>query len=316
MKLLISLGCLLTIIYLEGCGDGMIKNKSTEQASVVTDTPKVKPKESVPNFTSNLIIHDDKDLIGYWVGMFKPDTLMDGVYTGEYTAWDFENKINISIDEINGDSVMGHSVVAGNNRPFKGKIIRDHSAFSFSVKEPGNDKYDGSFEFGINKTDSVLKGTWKANNKIRITSRKYKLTKKLFHYNPNWQLLQGKFVDWSKKKKVHFKNDEEGEDYDESFFTTSFNMNKYNASTDVLTKEQVANLKKADIFVIRNAIYARHGYSFKNQQLRAYFDRQSWYIPISTDVKSEFTEIEKKNIELLLRYEKNAKEYYDVFGRG
>jgi hypothetical protein len=50
--------------------------------------------------------------------------------------------------------------------------------------------------------------------------------------------------------------------------------------------------------------------------LRAYFDKQRWYIPISADVKNDFTEIEKKNIELLLRFEKNAKEYYDEFGRG
>jgi hypothetical protein len=75
-------------------------------------------------------------------------------------------------------------------------------------------------------------------------------------------------------------------------------------------------MKKADLFVLRNAIYARHGYSFKNQQLRAYFDQQPWYIPISTDIKSELTPIEKQNIALLMRYENNAKEYYDAFGRG
>ena len=92
-------------------------------------------------------------------------------------------------------------------------------------------------------------------------------------------------------------------------------MDKYNASADVITKVQAANLKKADLFVLRNAIYARHGYSFKKPQLRMYFDQQSWYIPVSTDVRNELTGVEKKNIALLMRYEKNAKEYYDVFGR-
>ena len=47
-----------------------------------------------------------------------------------------------------------------------------------------------------------------------------------------------------------------------------------------------------------------------------FFDAQEWYIPVFVDIKSDFTEIEKQNIELLLRYEKNAKEYYDYFGRG
>ncbi|MFN5849409.1 MAG: YARHG domain-containing protein, partial [Chitinophagales bacterium] len=65
-----------------------------------------------------------------------------------------------------------------------------------------------------------------------------------------------------------------------------------------------------------NMIYARHGYSFKNRPLRVFFDAQEWYIPVHTDIKKDLTEIEKKNIQLLLKYEKNAKEYYDYFGRG
>jgi len=123
----------------------------------------------------------------------------------------------------------------------------------------------------------------------------------------------GMYLDWNKKKKVTY---EVGDSYDISYFTTSGDVNKYNASTDSLTAPQVANMKKADLFILRNAIYARHGYSFKNQSLRAYFDLQPWYIPISNDIKNELTPTEKKNIELLLRYEKNAKEYYDGFGRG
>ena len=63
-------------------------------------------------------------------------------------------------------------------------------------------------------------------------------------------------------------------------------------------------------------IYVRHGYSFKKRPLRVFFDPQSWYIPVFNNIKNNLTDIEKKNIKLLLRYEKNAKEYYDSFGRG
>ena len=73
---------------------------------------------------------------------------------------------------------------------------------------------------------------------------------------------------------------------------------------------------KTKLRVIRNMIYARHGYSFKNRPLRVFFDAQEWYIPVNTDIKKDLTEIEKKNIQLLLKFEKNAKEYYDYFGRG
>ena len=56
--------------------------------------------------------------------------------------------------------------------------------------------------------------------------------------------------------------------------------------------------------------------SFKNRPLRIFFDAQEWYIPVNIDIKSNLTEIEKENIQLLLKYEKNAVEYYDSFGRG
>lgn len=305
------------IWLLSSCTSAIKNDTDTppDEVQGIRSTPGTNPVG--PHGNANLVVGNESDLIGYWVGMFEPDTdiAMEGVYAGEKHAWDYSNKINISIDEIRGEQVKGHSVVAGNNRPFAGKMTVTPNGFAFQLNEPGDDKYDGVFTFMINTGDSMLQGTWKANKKIRISSRKYALTKKIFRYNPDWQMQEGGYVDWTRKRKVQDEIDGEML-YDDSYFTTTEDVLKYNASKELLTKEQVSNFKKADLFVMRNAIYARHGYSFKNQQLRAYFDGQSWYIPLSTDVKAEFTEMEKKNIELLLRYEKNAKEYYDVFGRG
>jgi hypothetical protein len=264
-----------------------------------------------------LVLNDTDELLGYWVGMFKPVQEVTRISAGEQDAWDYQNKINISVDKIYGGSVTGHSIVAGNNRPFVGTIIKDKTIYKFIVKEPGNDKYDGVFEFYIDKNTKQLTGTWKANNKIRISKREYILVKRNFKYDAGIPLdKSNRYIDWVKNKKVAPGDKHYGSDYDISYFTTTLDLYKYNPSVQQLNKTQVANLKKADLFILRNSIYARHGYSFKDQQLRAYFDREPWYIPVSTDVKSDFTEIEKKNIELLMRYEKNAKEYYDVFGRG
>jgi hypothetical protein len=38
-------------------------------------------------------------------------------------------------------------------------------------------------------------------------------------------------------------------------------------------------------------------------------------MPVSLNVENELTEIEKKNIDLLKRYENHADKYYDEFGR-
>ena len=66
----------------------------------------------------------------------------------------------------------------------------------------------------------------------------------------------------------------------------------------------------------RNSIYARHGYSFKNRKMRYFFDNYiDWYMPVNTDIRNSLTDIEKRNIELLKRYEEHAENYYDEYGR-
>lgn len=91
---------------------------------------------------------------------------------------------------------------------------------------------------------------------------------------------------------------------------------KKNPSASLLKSADVENMYKADLEVLRNSIYARHGYSFKNVRMRELFDSYvPWYMPVSTNVEPYLTDIERKNIELIKRYEKHATKYYDVFGR-
>ncbi len=274
------------------------------------------PRREKPNGNSNLIVENEADMIGYWVGMFEPDTNVGEITAGEGFYWNYANKINISIDKIEQGKVWGHSIVAGNDRPFEGTVVFKDNAYSFTLSEPGDDKYDGAFKFTIKKSDSLLNGTWHAFKPIKIPVRGYGLQKMTYTYNAAQEMDYHRNVDWEGKSKTLYDKTNPDSDYDDSYFTTTEDVRKYNASKDLLTVKQVANLKKGDLFVLRNAIYARHGYSFKNRQLRVYFDQQPWYIPVSTNIKDDLSDLEKKNIDLLMRYEKNAKEYYDVFGRG
>ena len=257
--------------------------------------------------------------LGFWVGYFKEDSEENynekGVYVDEGFYWNRENKINISIDELTDSLVIGHSVVAGNNRPFSGTIKNG----LFKVKEPGDDKYDGEFIFEIK--DNKLIGKWTAYKNIDIKKRKYELEKMNFSYNPSIMLEEVKeYVDWNTFTEEKLTEEYEEGEFEEwitkEFASATKLIYSINASNVLLKKEDIENLLKGDLTIIRNTIYARHGYSFKNRPLRVFFDAQSWYIPVHTDIKADFTEIEKENIKLLLRYEKNAVEYYDYFGRG
>ncbi|MEH0153158.1 YARHG domain-containing protein [Limibacter armeniacum] len=298
-----------------------IKGKVTTNPVVSHQVPKKLQHQLKPLLNAN----SEDSIIGFWVGYFEKDDDSNGylsendLYVDDGYYWRRENKINISIDNIQDTIVTGHSVVAGNDRPFNGTVKEDSiGTLFFKVKEPGNDKYDGEFTFKIE--DSVLVGTWKAYRKINIQKRKYDLRRKNYTYNPNINLERAKvYIDWNKKIGTSNEpdpDDEFGGWVSNEFSSATNKIYEINASNTVLNKADVENLKKGDLLIIRNTIYARHGYSFKKRPLRVFFDAQSWYIPVHTDIRHEFTEIEKNNIQLLLKYEKNAEEYYDYFGRG
>ncbi|MFY9310265.1 MAG: YARHG domain-containing protein [Bacteroidia bacterium] len=312
--------CFIGILFLFAQCKNAIRNESASLVLEAGTDFSANKSIAEKNIDVDTLVGNYTALYGFWVGYFENaeshDESNKAIYADEGFIWNRQNKINISIDKIEGEKVTGHSVVAGNDRPFSGIVKIAGSAYLFEVKEPGDDKYDGTFSFKI--TNGKLEGTWQAYKKIEISKRKYELEKKVFKYNPDVMMDEYKpFVDWQKSVVTDTWGDDDG--YTEiikEFATSTQLIYKVNASNTLLKKEDVANMKKGDLLVIRNAIYARHGYSFKNRPLRVFFDSQDWYIPVHTDIKKDFTEIEKKNIELLLRYEKNAKEYYDYFGRG
>ena len=271
---------------------------------------------------NNIIIKNKADLIGNWVGWFEPDmgNQNNDLSVDDQIYWGRENKISLSIEEIEGENVKGHSVVAGNYRPFSGTISDSDTEYMINLKEPGDDKYDGSFQISMKKNQKIISGKWKAYKGIEINKRKFNLTKKLLKYNPN-QLLEYSrvYVDWTKLNTEKFREEYENEVFEyisTTFSSATESIYSINASNRKLSKKDLENLNKGDLLIIRNTIYARHGFSFKNRPLRIFFDAQEWYIPVNIDIKSNLTEIEKENIQLLLKYEKNAVEYYDSFGRG
>ncbi len=203
--------------------------------------------------------------------------IMDVV--GTYTGMFGNNKITIGIKDLaaNGEA-RGYSVVAGNNRPFLGTYQQKGDEYIFSVKEPGDDKYDGEFEFTIPAGHQNLVGKWIPFNKGQLTEKTYNLAKREFKYNTT----DGKYAF---------------------------------ASENTLNIAEIENMTKTDLRMMRNEMYARHGYSFKMKDMRAYFENQDWYMPMNTDVRNMLTPIEKKNEELIKRYEKYAQEYYDEYGR-
>lgn len=79
-----------------------------------------------------------------------------------------------------------------------------------------------------------------------------------------------------------------------------------NSSDVLLSYSDVSHLTQAESRIARNEIYARHGRRFSDEQLQGYFDSCSWYSgtiePEDFD-DSYITDIERKNLDLLVQYE-------------
>jgi len=70
-------------------------------------------------------------------------------------------------------------------------------------------------------------------------------------------------------------------------------------STRPLDESDTKYLTKWGHKVMLNEIYARHGMTFTDDDLKSHFGRFEWYNPSSASVQSKLTELEKQNIEFL-----------------
>jgi hypothetical protein len=206
-----------------------------------------------------------------------PFESIEGVL-GSYAGAFGENKITMLITTAGGGTVSGRTIVGGNDRPFDGTLTLDGDTYSAVANEPGDHKDDGVFKFTIAKADlNHVTGTWKPNDPKR-PEKSYTLERKKFEYKPdvgNWP----------------------------------------EASQRLLKTSDVDNLPKSELEFMRNEIFARHGYCFAKKDLRQQFENEDWYVPNTVDIKGYLTDIEKKNIALIKRYEKYAEDYGDEYGR-
>lgn len=259
-----------------------------------------------------------KEYYGVYTGDFAGmEKVVDDVDGSEYNE-NVYKKISIKINRITKDSVYGQSIVNGNQRPVRG--IFNESSKSFVLDEPGNDKTDGRFEIKLN--GDSLTGKWNAFNKkaVKAPVKSLKLIKKDFVYNPNFMLdPDSNLVDWNNPKDfVEKYTDSEGKT---ESYTTSKNrvasdaVFRLNASKQKLSEKDLKNLRKLDMEIIKNSVFARHGYAFKKETYRDFFEQTDWYIPISNNVDKDLSPLEKDNVALLNRFIKYAEDKYDSFGR-
>ena len=110
-------------------------------------------------------------------------------------------------------------------------------------------------------------------------------------------------------KYVKFSGDEY-DNYAEEIAKSKDNSNSNDlyeiVSERKLTEDDLKDLSKEELSILRNTIYAKHGYIFKKKELEEHFNSQDWYKGTSTDmnkVSSEFNDSEIYNVKFIKDHE-------------
>ena len=81
------------------------------------------------------------------------------------------------------------------------------------------------------------------------------------------------------------------------------------ADSDVryLSRNELSKYTKTQLGYIRNEIFARHGYIFRNKEYSDYFGNKSWYVPDPncTGTEADLNSVERANVELIQDMEGN-----------
>jgi len=73
-----------------------------------------------------------------------------------------------------------------------------------------------------------------------------------------------------------------------------------------LTEQDLRGKSTWELDVMRNEIYARHGFTFKRRDLRDHFSGQPWYVPQNRNqfkVYEQFSVTEKYNVEFIRQFQ-------------
>lgn len=108
------------------------------------------------------------------------------------------------------------------------------------------------------------------------------------------------------KKDDTLANNDDATDFSKDMASSS---DAYTYATERLSEHDVADKSRWELEVMRNTIYARHGYRFKRDDLANHFQQFSWYHPVTGDAEAvwrEFNATEQYNVTFIKSHEQTA----------
>lgn len=105
-----------------------------------------------------------------------------------------------------------------------------------------------------------------------------------------------------------YDDEEDYDDYDDEYdeyddYDDYYDDYLFPSDTEYITREHLDDLTRDEVALIRNEIYARHGYIFSSEPYKSYFNEKDWYYPNPSFSDSDFNSVEKANKDFIVKYE-------------
>ena len=133
------------------------------------------------------------------------------------------------------------------------------------------------------------------------------LLKKYSRDEPYIESLEYNFYYWSPSEQRFILDETVTQEQLENVYCPddyfAYNGLKFSKLDSKLTAEDLQDLDKAQLRLMRNAVYARHGRTFKSVDLQSLWNCYTWY-KVNPNYSDELlTDIDKYNIKLIQQYE-------------
>lgn len=92
---------------------------------------------------------------------------LEGIYEGDFGG---SGNIQIVLSDVTGTNAVGYSLHKGLKRAISGKMSPAANGFEFQLPEPGDNPYDGTFNFRIDTATFKLTGSWEPVNNKKLSA--------------------------------------------------------------------------------------------------------------------------------------------------
>lgn len=173
--------------------------------------------------------------------------------------------------------------------------------FAYQKKAPVEDTEVK--ESNIKKMETLPKVDEKSDSEVKIITEEIK---------PGDENKNDRTTDETDKNEEVEINDtlsdkDTGEDVDYTDEEETKGAFLFPSDSVLITDEELEKLDDKKIELIKNEIYARHGYIFTNQALKKYFESFSWYKPNDDYSPKLLNQTEKANLKIIKKFQSREK---------